>query len=144
MGKNKKPAPLIFVEIERQYKSIYSIKRICGLDVISEPPKTKKEVIQCHRCQLFGHKQKNCHADYRCMKCAGNHSTHLCDKPKTTSAKCANCNGEHVATAWICTKNPNNKTNTDIRPSTSKTVSTENPWFQSQQTQQLRANLQEN
>ncbi|GJQ66013.1 hypothetical protein Trydic_g4105 [Trypoxylus dichotomus] len=37
------------------------------------------------------------------MKCGEGHSTHLCTKPKTTSPKCANCQGEHLSIA-----NPNN------------------------------------
>ncbi|GJQ68335.1 hypothetical protein Trydic_g16929 [Trypoxylus dichotomus] len=38
------------------------------------------------------------------------HSTHLCTKPKTTVAKCANCQGEHLSTYLKCTANPNNAT----------------------------------
>lgn len=73
---------------------------------------------------MFGHHQVNCHADYRCMKCASNHSTHLCDKPRTTPAICANCGGEHTSVSLNCKENPNNKNK--VNKEIPKTV--ENPW----------------
>lgn len=116
LGKNKKPAPLVMIAIDWQYKSIYNLTNVCGLSITAEPMKPKSDIIQCRKCQLFGHPQKNCHADYRCMKCASNHSTHLCEKSNTTAATCANCGGEHIhldlgsayttQTANITLKNP--------------------------------------
>lgn len=115
------PAPLVLVEIDREYKSIYNkLHRVCGLSVSVESLRVKTEVIQCHKCQLFGHCQKNCHAAFKCMKCGEEHSTHLCKKPKTTAPKCANCGGEHLSISLRCTKNPNNPTN---RPTTEKRTS---------------------
>lgn len=130
-GKNGRPAPLILVELKREYKSIYDLTNCCGLAISVEPLKTKTDVIQCHKCQLFGHVQKNCHIDYRCMKCGENHSTHECAKPRTTPPKCANCGGEHLATFLKCPKNPNNPDNI-----TAKTVPQPpkvNPWFRNKQ-----------
>lgn len=97
-GKSGKPAPLVLVELKREYKSIYDISYCCGLAITVEPLKTKSDIIQCHKCQLFGHVQRNCNIDYKCMKCGDNHSTHECEKPRTTPPKCANCGGEHLST----------------------------------------------
>ncbi|GJQ67692.1 hypothetical protein Trydic_g6725, partial [Trypoxylus dichotomus] len=109
-GKNGRPAPLVLLELSKEYKSIYELRQVCGLATQVEPLKTKTGVIQCHRCQLFGHVQRNCHIGYKCMKCGEDHSTHLCEKPKTKPPKCANCGGEHLSTAISCKKNPNNPT----------------------------------
>ena len=36
-----------------------------------EPPFIKKkEIAQCKRCQRYGHTQKYCNHDHRCVKCA--------------------------------------------------------------------------
>lgn len=126
-GKNNRPAPLILIEIDRQYKSIYSLAKCCGLDVIVESLRPKAETIQCRRCQMFGHAQKNCNAEYRCLKCADNHSTHLCTKSRTTPAKCANCAGEHVSSSPSCPENPNNPLNIKQKE-VNKTNTSINPW----------------
>lgn len=107
MGRKNTPTPLVLVEIERHYKSIYNLNNCCGLSISVESLKSKTTIIQCHRCQMFGHAQKNCNAQYECLKCGDAHSTHLCTKPRTTPAKCANCAGEHTANYSKCPENPN-------------------------------------
>lgn len=57
-GKNKKPAPLVLVDIDRKYHSIYKITKVCKLNVFVEALKETGSLIQCHRCQSFGHVQK--------------------------------------------------------------------------------------
>lgn len=121
------PMPMVLVEIGREYKSIYNqLKHCCGLAIQIEPLEKKSEIIQCHRCQLFGHIQKNCHANYRCMKCADNHSTHECNKPSTTPPKCANCGEAHLSISRRCKMNPNNENNHKKGKESEKKK--ENPW----------------
>lgn len=108
MGRNKNPCPFVLVEISKDYKSIFNLKKCCGLDVTVESLKNKQDIIQCHRCQLFGHAQKNCTDDFKCLKCGEKHSTHECEKPRTTPAKCANCGEEHTSKYIYCKMNPNN------------------------------------
>ena len=67
-----------------------------------EPPLVKKEIIQCKRCQRYGHTQKYCNHNIRCVKCAGNHSTDQCTKSPETPAKCIHCQGEHPANYKGC------------------------------------------
>lgn len=111
-GRDDKPAPLVVVELDKKYKAIYNLTNCCGLAVTIESKKVHKRPIQCHRCQLYGHTQPFCHAPYKCMKCAENHSTHECKKPITTPAKCSNCLGEHTANNPTCPSYPSkNKTN---------------------------------
>lgn len=107
-GKGSIPAPMVLVQLDREYKSIYDISNCCGLAVTVQPLRLREDIIQCHKCQAFGHSQRNCKIQYSCMKCGENHSTHLCTKPRTTPPKCANCQGEHLSISLRCPKNPNN------------------------------------
>ncbi|KAM0734036.1 Nucleic-acid-binding protein from transposon X-element [Formica fusca] len=62
----------------------------------------KRRIAQCHRCQEWGHATINCHADPVCLKCAGEHLTKDCKKPRSEPAKCINCDKDHPANATIC------------------------------------------
>lgn len=119
LGKDKKPAPLVLIELSKDYKSIFDLKKCCGLDISVESLKVRQDIMQCHRCQLFGHAQKNCRADFKWLKCGEEHSTHLCTKPRTTPPKCGNCGGEHLSKYLYCKENPNNpnKNQTNQQPS---------------------------
>lgn len=107
-GRNGLPAPLVLLEISREYKSIYDLDECCGLMVKIESLRTRNAIIQCHRCQQFGHTQHNCRIQAKCMKCAQEHFTFECTKPTTTPPMCSNCGGEHLSTFIKCPKNPNN------------------------------------
>lgn len=104
-GREKRQLPMVLIDIERKYKSIYEIDKIMGINIQLEGLR-RREIIQCHRCQEYGHVQRNCTAEYRCLKCGENHSTHLCVKERTTPAKCANCDGPHPANSIKCPKKP--------------------------------------
>lgn len=125
LGKDRKPAPLVLIELNKDYKSIYDLKFVCGLSIVAEPLKIKDSIIQCHRCQLFGHSQKNCHAEFKCLKCGESHSTHTCQKPKTTPAICSNCGEEHTSAYIFCKENPNNP---NLKKETQKQPSIKNAW----------------
>lgn len=67
-------------------------------------------VIQCHNCQKFCHKVRDCKSKQRCRYCSGNHSFDNCEKAKLDSdfkapnnaRKCANCGGPHGARYQGC------------------------------------------
>lgn len=61
-----------------------------------------KSIIQCYRCQAFGHTSSNCFKRPRCVKCAANHITAECTKDRDTPAKCCNCSGDHPANFSKC------------------------------------------
>lgn len=113
MKKNGAPIPLVLLEISREYKSIYSLTKCCGLVMEAEPLRTRTDIVQCHRFQLFGHMQRNCHIQHKCMKCGEQYSTHECQKLKTTM--CANCK--------MNLNNPSNRTERN-----QKSPSKSNPW----------------
>ncbi|GJQ66692.1 hypothetical protein Trydic_g19913 [Trypoxylus dichotomus] len=109
VGPNKRPIPLVFVQLSKsdQSKKIFDIRQVCGLYVRVESKQIKKNTVtQCHRCQLYGHGQRNCHAAAVCVKCAGPHQTAECSKPREAPAKCALCKGPHTANYGGCPKAP--------------------------------------
>ena len=65
------------------------------VDFVPEP-----EVTQCYRCQDFGHFHQQCRsARQKCLRCGEDHRIRDCPK---TSACCANCGGNHVASYRGC------------------------------------------
>lgn len=80
----------------------HKIHYICNIKIKWEDYKTKRRAAQCHRCQEWGHATSNCYAEPACLKCAENHLTKDCTKPREQPAKCVNCEGNHPANATIC------------------------------------------
>lgn len=106
LGRGKVPIQAIIVELDKAYKPFYNIKEIFGLTVNIEAYKRNGRLIQCHKCQAWGHIQKYCNTTDKCMRCAGEHPSYQCPKPKTIRATCANCGGEHTAMSIDCPKRP--------------------------------------
>lgn len=108
----KKPMPLFLVTLEKNQKAkdIYNVEYIGYLRAIIQPLNRRNRAAQCYRCQLFHHSSRFCTRTPRCLKCAENHLTQTCIKPKTTPAKCCNCGGPHPANYSGCPKNPDNLT----------------------------------
>ncbi|GJQ70636.1 hypothetical protein Trydic_g23026 [Trypoxylus dichotomus] len=78
-------------------KEVFKFTHVCGINVTVESKLVKKDQItQCHRCQLYGHGQRNCHAAAVCVKCAGPHPTAECTKRRDAPAKCALCPGSSL------------------------------------------------
>ncbi|CAH1106720.1 unnamed protein product [Psylliodes chrysocephalus] len=70
--------------------------------IIWELRKSQRSIIQCHRCQAWGHATSNCGRPPKCLKCAGDHLTRTCIKTRETPATCANCLGDHPANFTQC------------------------------------------
>ncbi len=58
--------------------------------------------LRCYRCQKPRHLSSGCTAPVRCLLCAGNHSKEVCT---STTYKCANCGGPHIASHRECRYN---------------------------------------
>ncbi|CAH1103815.1 unnamed protein product [Psylliodes chrysocephalus] len=67
--------------------------------VIENTRVTWEQIIQCHRCQAWGHATAN---SGRPPKCAGDHLTNTCVKTRETPATCANCHGDYPANYTKC------------------------------------------
>lgn len=79
-----------------------TVKFIMSVRVFIEERQNVRRIIQCHRCQEWGHATSNCYRAPRCLKCAEGHATKECSKPKETEPKCCNCGGKHPANATSC------------------------------------------
>ena len=69
----------------------------------SPPPPRRDVLIQCYRCQGFGHKANACSQEASCIRCGGYHKLAECTVPRN-NPKCANCNGNHAASNKGCRK----------------------------------------
>ena len=101
----KQPLPLFLVELEprNNNKEIYDIEKLLNTIVKVEPPKHKKEIPQCIRCQQYGHTKNYCNITPAWVKCAKNHLTiHCPSTAKIEEVKCYNCNGKHPASYKGC------------------------------------------
>lgn len=100
----KQPLPLFFIDIEpnSNNQDIYRLQYLLNMRITVEAPHIKHEIVQCARCQLYGHTKKYCNRQATCVKCADTHFTHECTKDLSTPAKCANCGNDHPANYRGC------------------------------------------
>lgn len=95
--------PLNIFEIELQTKAdgshedILNLKELGSQSVAVERQVKPRDPVQCHRCQAFGHTKNYCRRPFVCMKCAGEHMSTACTKPRQVEPKCANCKGNHIS-----------------------------------------------
>lgn len=54
--------PLVLIKISKEFKNIYHLKEMFGLEITVESLRSRPGVGQCYRCQLFGHGQARCTA----------------------------------------------------------------------------------
>ena len=101
----KQPLPLSLVELEprNNNKDIYDIEKLLNTVLQVEPPRHKKDIPQCTRCQQYGHTKNYCNRTPACVKCAKNHLTIHCPSTgKIKDVRCYNCNGKHPANYKGC------------------------------------------
>jgi hypothetical protein len=85
--------------------NINNLKQLTGIlnfVIRIQDYKSSDRIMQCFKCQNFGHKAEFCHIKDRCVKCAGEHNTRLCTKDAAHPARCANCGGQHSANYQGC------------------------------------------
>lgn len=83
-------------------KEICNVGKLGYQKVIIEPQ--RPPLLQCQRCQKFGHSKRQCSSPFACVKCAGKHPTHDCKKSTSEEPKCANCSGAHTASYKGCSE----------------------------------------
>ena len=101
----KQPLPLFLVELEPRNNNtdIYDIEKLLNTIVKVEPPRHKKDIPQCIRCQQYGHTKSYCNRIPACVKCVKNHLTIDCPSTgKIEEVRCYNCNGKHPASYKGC------------------------------------------
>lgn len=104
-GPDKIPLHTWFVNLEPSSNNnkVKDIQYIFNTKVSIEEPRKQKSVVQCKRCQQYGHTKNNCMRPYRCVKCAESHKTSDCPKSdRMTPATCVLCSGSHPANYKGC------------------------------------------
>lgn len=96
--------PLFFLDLKPNEinDQIYELNRLYNAVIKVEPPRPKRTVIQCTRCQAYGHSKNYCHRNPRCVKCEGSHPTDKCTKNPKSPPICVNCKGHHTANYKGC------------------------------------------
>jgi hypothetical protein len=85
-------------------KDIFLVEYLQQCKIKLEPLKHKQQIAQCANCQHYRHTKNYCHLTSRCVKCAGDHSTHLCHrKDRSKDVKCVLCGSKHPANYKGCT-----------------------------------------
>lgn len=127
---SREPLNLFFVDLEPQNnnKDIYELKHLFNTKITIEAPRKYRGIIQCSRCQQYGHSKTYCNKPYNCVKCASQHPTTTCTKARNTAAKCVLCQGNHPANYRGCTvyKDLVTKRNTSMQNTYRKPQSTAN------------------
>ncbi|KAI5697154.1 hypothetical protein M8J76_008039 [Diaphorina citri] len=102
---NKSPLNLFFVDLEpaENNKQIFELKYLFNMKIAIEPPHKSTNIVQCTRCQTYGHTKAYCTRPFACVKCGGDHSTSSCSKSRDLPATCALCDGPHPANYKGCT-----------------------------------------
>lgn len=99
---NRRKMYMVIADNNTKMSDITKIKTVHYTHVTWEKHQNTRQIIQCHRCQKWGHATTNCNMAPRCLKCAGQHRTNTCTKNPNTPAKCANCEEAHPANSTLC------------------------------------------
>jgi hypothetical protein len=101
---NELPYPPFLVQLPAgaDLRKFRQIRYIFNCVVEIQKFKPKRSVLQCYRCQRFGHSSRNCNMPPRCVKCPVPHATVDCPKKTDEPAICCNCNEQHPANAPKC------------------------------------------
>lgn len=111
---------MFFVDLDPKTnnKDIYDMRTFDNAIIVVEPPKKFNDIVQCFRCQQFGHTKSYCRKPYKCVKCGLDHSTSECTKTINTPPQCVNCLSNHTANYKGCEiyqKLISKRTNTGLR-----------------------------
>lgn len=100
----KIPLPMFFVDLDPNPNNneIYNLRSFNNAIIQIEPPKHFDEIVQCHRCQEFGHTKSYCKKSFRCVKCGLGHATTECSKTRDAPPKCVHCLESHTASYKGC------------------------------------------
>lgn len=101
---SQNPLPMFYIDLEPAGNNmdIYKIKYLYNAIVQIEAPIKKDDIVQCFRCQQYGHTKSYCRNNFKCVKCGLNHATLQCTKPANTPPQCANCLKVHTANYKGC------------------------------------------
>ncbi|KAL4149757.1 hypothetical protein QTP88_003625 [Uroleucon formosanum] len=104
-SQSKEPLPLFFVDLNPSpnNQDIFKINYLCFTKVKFEAPHIRRDLVQCHRCQQYGHTKSYCNHVPKCVRCGDSHTSDQCSKSKDLPTKCALCSNAHLANYRGCT-----------------------------------------
>ena len=105
-GATTRPIPVWVLTTNNSENTETKLKNITGIlhfKITIEPLRNKKTIIQCLRCQGFGHKASFCHLSRKCRLFAQGHDTRECPN-RHFPLKCVGCGGGHQASSTECPK----------------------------------------
>ncbi|XP_076322258.1 uncharacterized protein LOC143231619 [Tachypleus tridentatus] len=70
---------------------------------VEEPNFFDYNILQCFKCQRFGHTKNACTAKPRCVRCSGEHTVSDCPKERSDTT-CSNCGLQHATSFRGCPK----------------------------------------
>jgi len=99
----KNPMAMFFVNLEpaSTNKKVFEVNRLWHVVTIEEHRKFN-DLVQCYRCQAFGHTKRYCRLQYTCVKCGQGHDSTECTKTKDAPATSGNCGEAHTASYQGC------------------------------------------
>ena len=102
--RNNEPFNLFMIELEpaANNKDIYNLKAIDHCIVSVEAPHQRREDVQCHRCQDWGHSKNYCERPPKCVKCGEDHLSSECTQNRDIPPKCVHCKQQHTANYKGC------------------------------------------
>lgn len=101
------PMPLHVIEASNtQKEKLINLHNLAGIAVKTEPYRKQQKILQCYKCQDFGHHSACCEKEEICVKCAGQHHSNKCPRKSDSNIplKCANCGEQHSAGSKDCPK----------------------------------------
>lgn len=100
----KNPLPMFFVDLDPdpKNKDIFNIRTFDNAMVEVVAPKKFDDIVQCFRCQEFGHTKSYCRKPFRCVKCGLGHSTAQCTKAPNIPPQCVHCLQNHTSSYKGC------------------------------------------
>lgn len=100
----KKPLSMFYIDLEpnKNNMEIFNLRYLYNAVIRIEAPLKLDDVVQCFRCQQYGHTKAYCRNHFKCVKCGLNHSTVHCTKPASTPPQCSNCLETHTASYKGC------------------------------------------
>jgi hypothetical protein len=132
----KLPLPLFYVDLIRSKKSeeIFSLQFLLQTKITVEEPRKKRGIVQCYKCQNYGHTKNYCQQSPRCVRCGKDHLSSECKQEKSMTASCALChNNGHPSNYKGCSVYQNLKrlrstsNNYEKQTVSSRTISRDQP-----------------
>ena len=101
----KFPPSLFYVNLEpkENSKDVYNLQYINNMKITVEPPNKRSTIIQCTRCQVYGHSKTYCTRPYKYVKCGEDHMNADYRKTTDTPPRSALSSGAHMANYKGCT-----------------------------------------